>query len=116
MREVDICQSLYHPLQLNPSQPHNQTVTLYMFGRLLGRLLLMPASRETQKAVEKEFRALEPLLLSQLPLAAKNKDMRDRQKGLKRNSRAVGNPKSYTYTPKGRKEAALLCVPPLGFL
>ena len=47
-----------------------------MFGRLLGRLLLMPASRETQKAVEKEFRALEPLLLSQLPLAAKNKDIR----------------------------------------
>ena len=60
-----------------------------MFGRLLGRLLLMPASRETQKAVEKEFRALEPLLLSQLPLAAKNKDMRDRNSYAKRSKKEL---------------------------
>ena len=81
-----------------------------MFGRLLGRLLLMPASRETQKAVEKEFRALEPLP----PLAAKNKDMmRDtiqeflcKKKDLSL-ARARRKSEILQTTPKGRKESFL---------
>ena len=77
-----------------------------MFGRLLGRLLLMPASRETQKAVEKEFRALEPLLLSRLSLTYRCKKQRYRYSCMRddRNSYAKRSKKEL----KGGRKSEIL--------